>query len=119
MGVHEDVGTNNEAGVGLSRNRNESPVNFTVIASRGNHQPYAQRMCEGFNRLHNFIRVRSRLRVENKCNTPKLWGDLLDELQPLGTGRELEACKSSNVAARVREARDEALSNWVADSHKH
>src|SRR5262249_5088511 len=94
-------------------------VNFTIIASRGNRQSYAQRMCKGFDRLHKFLSERARLLVKNKCNAPKLWDDLLDELQPLGTDRELEAGKSSNVAPWVREARDEALSNRIADNHKH
>src|SRR6516225_4729329 len=119
IGDGEGIWADNESAFRLSRNCNESPVNFTSIASRGNHQPYVQRMCEGFNRLRKFLRVRARLRIENKCNAPQLWGNLLDELQPLGSGRELEAGKSSNVATWVRKARDKALSHRIADKQKH
>ena len=57
--------------------------------------------------------------MENKDDAPCLRNNLLDELQPLGAGRELEGSKSGNIAAWMRQTRNKALSDWIADNQKH
>ena len=49
----------------------------------------------------------------------EVWNSLLEELQPLAADCELEGGKAGNVAAWVRQAGDEALSDRVAYNDKH
>src|SRR4051794_13025727 len=48
-----------------------------------------------------------------------LWGDLLEQLQPLRTERKVQLHKSRGVAAGSRQRRDKPAADGISDLGKH
>src|SRR5262245_31642557 len=57
-------------------------------------------------------------RVEQERDPRDPWRDLLEQLRPLGAERALEVDEPGDVAARVRQARDEAAADRIGDDHE-
>ena len=60
-----------------------------------------------------------RLRVEDEGHAREAGCDLLEHLQPLSCHAGLVTGKAGHVAARPRQAGNEALADWVRDHHEH
>jgi len=59
------------------------------------------------------------VRVEHECGARNAGGGLLEHLQPLPHHLEIDEREASDVPARMRQARNEALLDGIVDRHEN
>src|SRR5262245_48446146 len=107
-----------KAAVRLVREGSHRTLDITGIVHAGGTHRDLQSRPGGLRRAHGFD-VRVHFRMEEDQRTAEPGNDLLKRFQPFAAHLRLVVHKPGDIAARAREVRDEAASDWVPDLHEH
>src|SRR5215469_9187534 len=74
-----------------------------------------ERWRSGLDRPHEKLGLRRRVGIEHDADACELRRDLLEQLKPFAADRKLIRAEAREVAAWLRDARDEALRDRIGD----
>src|SRR6266702_4058670 len=92
---------------------------LSIIEHRNCQDFHVKRARGKLYRLNNGLHVRCGLRIEDDANPINVWRYFLEDLYPLAAHRKVEAGASSNIAAGMREAIDNALADRINPDHEN
>ena len=111
---HGDGSPGNDQAVGLAAERRDCSLDVGGIADAGGDHMHAKRWRDAFGRVQE-ADVRSDVGIQQHRRPSHLGSDVLEHPEPLASDGRLEVLEARDVAARPREAADEAAVGRLGD----
>src|SRR5262249_2742679 len=111
----ERVRCNDQTAARLASKFGHSRFDFARVANRGRRYLSCDWPRHGLERTQVEIILGGHVWVEHECGARNAGGRLLEHLQPFPHHLEIDEREASDVPARMRQARNEALLDGIVD----
>src|SRR5262245_59052233 len=119
MGIREAVRHHDKATIWLTCLCGNDGFQLGSIANRRCDRLDREGRGGGFEWVQENVTIWRRCQIEQESSPIDARCNLFEQLQPLASNRRLRKDETGDVAARPREARDEAAADWVSNDHEN